>query len=46
MMGKKIVLIVIFLNVDFFFFDVFVGEWENHILLLCYLDPASQTSFF
>ena len=31
------------LHVDgFCFFDVFVGEDEHHVLLLYYLDPASQ----
>ena len=26
--------------VFFFFFDVFVGEGEHHVLFLCHLDPT------
>ena len=33
-------------SVDFFFFDMFVGEGECHVLLLCNLDPTGEVGTF
>lgn len=36
----------IVIPVDGFSFDVFVGEGEHHVLLLCRLDPAPHVVIF